>query len=378
VRLSCRVRGVGRLPWPSPEIFFEVPARTLDWLVIRGRADDRHDAFLRALLWAAMGSKSDLVIHGRVSSRLLANLERFQEIACRWWPEYRPVGLRADEELDESAVPEAAERSTALAFSGGLDCIESLVAHKEGLRGRNTRDIAACVFIHGFDIPLDDDAFQRAFARAEAITKHYGTDLVPVRSNLKPLLPAWLTTFVGGISGALSLFERRFATGMLASSNAYEDMNSIPTRVGSTPLTDPLWSSETFRMEHDLAVFRIEKTARLAPLPMVWKQLRVCWEGADRATNCGCCEKCIRQMLCMLACGVTDFSAFAVPLTLARLQAAPAPPPVVQPNWKECHAHAVQQGRGRDEIFVAMKQLIDRATSDGAPPPNATKQRHSR
>jgi hypothetical protein len=371
LRVRGVIRGHPRLPRRGGTFFFDVPAATRDWLAIGGGADDIHDAFLRATIWSAMEAGGDLTVHGRVSRRLLANLERYQEIVCRWWPRYHPVNLRADEEVgDEDAARAVAgggarRASAVLAFSGGLDSVESLAAHKGGRRGRNSLDIAACVFVHGFDIPLDDGAFGAALARARTLTDRYSTELLAVRSNLKRLLPLWETTFSAGISAVLSLFERRFGMGLLAASSAYENVHWIASEDGSTPWSDPLLSSATFSVVPDLAVTRVEKTERLAGDATVWRNLRVCWEGDDRSGNCGRCEKCVRQMLCMRACGVTEFSAFAAPLTPAVVLATQLPMTVVVEEWRRCYEHACAGGRGDDPIFLAAKHVID-AASRGA------------
>jgi hypothetical protein len=368
LRIGGRIRGHPRLLRRNGLFFFDVPERTLEWLAIRGRADDIHDAFLRATIWSAMEAGGELTIHGRVSARLLANMERYQDIVCRWWPQYRPVRLRADEEIaDEAAAAAiggdpARKGSAVLAYSGGLDSTESLVAHTEGWRGRNTLKIGACVFVHGFDLPLHDDAFQGACRRARAVTDHYSTELVAVRSNLKYLLPLWETTFSAGISAVLSLFERRFQVGLLAASTAYENVHWIESGDGSTPWSDPLFSSATFRVVPDLAGTRVEKTERLAGDELVWQNLRVCWEGEDLSTNCGRCEKCVRQMLCMLACGIEDFTAFERPLAPAVVLATNLPMTVVVEEWRRCYERALERELDRDGVFLVMKEVLDRAS----------------
>ncbi len=365
VRIQGRVGGHPRSAGRNGVFFFEVPPRCREWLAIRGRSDDLHDAFLRATIWSAMEAGGSLTVHGRVSRTLLANLERYQEIVCRWWPKYRPVVLRADEEVgDEQAPPGTCAGRAApavLAYSGGLDGTESLFAHKGGLRGRNTLDVQACVFVHGFDIPLRDPAFGGAAARARALVESFSTELVLVRSNLKEMLPLWETTFSAGIAAVLSLFERRFAVGLLAASTAYENTHWIGSEDGSTPWSDPLLSSATFRLVPDLAVTRVEKTERLAREERVWRSLRVCWEGGDPSTNCGRCEKCVRQMLCMRASGVRDFSAFERPLTPAAVRATEVSMPVVVEEWRRCYERAVERGVAGDAVFVAMKEVLERA-----------------
>lgn len=367
LRIAGRISGHPRLLRRNGLFYFDVPEKTVEWLAVRGRSDDIHDAFLRATIWSAMEAGGELTVHGRVSTRLLANLERYQEIVCRWWPTYRPVRLRADEEVGDEAAAAAVAGdpgrtgSAVLAYSGGLDSTESLVAHTEGWRGRNTLKIDACVFVHGFDIPLHDDAFQGAYRRARAITDHYSTGLVAVRSNLKYVLPLWETTYSAALAAVLSLFERRFGVGVLTAANGYDNMLWVESDNGSTPWSDPLFSSGTFGVVPDLAVSRVEKVARLAGHAVVWQNVRVCWQGDDLSTNCGRCEKCVRQMLCMRACGVEDFSAFRAPLTPSAVLAVKPSMPVVLWGWQRYYEHALRRGLGDDGVFVAMRQVLDNA-----------------
>ena len=238
------------------------------------------------------------------------------------------------------------------------------MAHKLGKRRRNTIDIGAAVFVHGFDIPCDDPAFAAAFQRAKRITDQFDTELIQVRSNLKQLLPLWTTTFSAAVSAVLSLLEWRFSAGLIAASIAYENMHWVASHDGSTPLTDGLLSSTRFLVVPDLARTRVEKTSTLADCG-IWPHLRVCWQGDEASTNCGTCEKCVRQMLCMMASGLHDFSAFETPLTPESVLATELPMEVVTEEWNACYDYAYTRGLTDQPTFVAMKEVLDR-TAFGA------------
>ena len=75
--------------------------------------------------------------------------------------------------------------------------------------------------------------------------------------------------------------------------------------VDLAPLTDPLLSSESFRIVHDGAGFtRMEKIETIAEWPEAFAGLRVCWAGRQRDRNCGRCSKCVRTILAIRAVGL--------------------------------------------------------------------------
>lgn len=338
-------------------VWFEVPDRLAAWLPLRGDAVDRHDLWLRACIFPAMESGRDLVIHGNVSAALLANIEVYQSIISDWWPQYRMVNVSADREITEA--PAAAPAEAVLTFSGGLDSIHTLYCHQQGLRGRNSRRIPLCVFVHGYDIPLRDAAFQGAYGRAERIVRSLGSELVSVRTNLRSLLPSWPESYPTALAAVLSLFGRRFAEGLVASSVNYRNDYLHEGGYGSSPTSDWLLSSHDFRITHDVAnATRVQKTEVLCHCATACAELRVCWAGADLSTNCGRCPKCLWQMLCMRAIGLTDFRAFQRALCAEQVAAMPIPSRVHWEDLRMCWEHARQTGRDGLAEFVALRSVL--------------------
>ncbi len=339
-------------------VYFEVPDRLAAWTPLQGAADDRHDIWLRAAIFPAMESGRDLVIHGNVSAALLANIEVYQRIICDWWPNrYRVVDVSADRELTDA--PSAAPAEAVLAFSGGLDSIHALYCHQHRLRGRNSRRIPLCVFVHGYDIPVMDDAFQGAFQRAERVVTSLGSELVPVRTNLRTLLPPWPESYPTALAAVLSLFGRRFSEGLVASAANYRNACAYEGGYGSSAVSDWLLSSHDFRITHDVAdATRVQKTEVLHHCETARAELRVCWAGADLSTNCGCCSKCLWQMLCMRAVGLTDFRAFQQALCPDRVAAMRIPSRYHWLDLQACWEHARQAGRGRLAEFEALRRVL--------------------
>ena len=361
VILRARIHGHPHWRKRNGILWFEVPAELSDWLVIQGKSDDLHDPLVRAAIFPAMEAGGKLRIHGNVSASLLANLEVFQEILTCWMPEsFRPVEMWADQEVAISQDRlNRRSNGALLAFSGGMDSIHALYSHQRGLRGRNTLHISHCLFVHGFDIPLRDGCVRQAFQHARQLAEALESRLIPVRTNLKRLLPAWPFTFSAAVAALLSLFERQYATGLIASSVTYQNPFRIIPDIAFMPLSDPRLSSDTFRIEHDANhKSRVEKCEIFREFPMAAKRVRVCWSGEDLSRNCGRCEKCLRQMLCMKAVGVDDLSAFQAPLSAQSILALGKEIVPWLEEWKACYAEGERNGLAQSAPFAAIRDLL--------------------
>ena len=366
-RYTIRAKWSGHPHWRKRNgiVFFDLPEALAAEALACDQLDARHDLWLRAAIFPAMEAGHDLYIHGAVSRALLANLEIYQCMIADWWPEkYRVVGLRADQEI-EGPAPSAATEAV-LTFSGGLDSIFSLHAHQRQLRGRNSRHIAWCVLVHGYDIPLTDNAFDGAFVRAQQIVESLGSRLIPVRTNLRRHLPAWPESYATALAAALSLFAGRYAEGVVASSVNYRNDHLHEEGYGSSPSSDWLLSGHDFRIVHDLAnASRAEKTHVLCDWEEARRNVRVCWSGADLSTNCGVCSKCVWQMLCLLANGIEDYRAFAEPLTTERVATMSIPSSVHRRDLEACLEYATRNGHGDRPELVALRQVLT-ASHDSA------------
>ena len=263
-----------------------------------------------ASIFFAMRYGNRLIAHGPVSKELLKNLDRFQDVWTFWQADlYNKVELVAEEEL-ESAAP--VNEQALVGFSGGVDSCFTMHRHLEGLCGRQTEEIGAALMIHGFDVPLEmADVFSTAAESAESLLSPRGVPLLRLASNWRQIMQdlqiTWEDSHGAALIACLSLFQNGFGTGLLASTLEYHPL--IPW--GSSPLTDPLLSSDRFRIVHDGADYpRQRKLPILATWPKALDHLRVCWEHPELAGNCCECEKCIRTMLGFRVMGMPLPSAF--------------------------------------------------------------------
>jgi hypothetical protein len=130
-----------------------------------------------------------------------------------------------------------------------------------------------------------------------------GIGLYRVATNFKELSVFWPHAFGTGVASVLSLFQRRYGTGLIAQGVPYGSYRNLVE--GSNPLTDPLLSSDAFHIIPDGSGFqRWEKIRAISGWPEGVEDLRVCWEGERKDSNCCDCEKCIRNILTFRALGL--------------------------------------------------------------------------
>lgn len=274
--------------------------------------DNNCDSYLLGILLLAMQQSANIVVHGSVSKRLLANLTELQYIWNRWCPEtYSLVEIIVDDVRESEIQADGA----IFAFSGGVDAQFTAYRHAKGLAGYCTQQNKAAVLVHGFDISLTDtEGLSGAATKAIETLDSIGIDLLVVKTNLKDFREMnWGYSHGFAIASVLSGLSMYAGAGMIGSGEPYE---ALETPWGSHPMTDPLLSSGSFRIIHDGAGFsRSEKVKFLSDWAVGMKNLRVCWEGELKGSNCGKCEKCVRTRLNFLLAGIPNPKCFDTPLT---------------------------------------------------------------
>lgn len=271
------------------------------------------DPFVVATIFTGMATGLDLRVHGEVSPSLLRNLEEFQTIWKCWRPEaYEKIEIIADIEREQPRSEDSA--GDIMAFSGGVDSSFTALSHITGSRGGLNRQVKAGVLIQSSAPPFAaNDLFKPPYKNLAAMLAKFGIKLIPIVTNAYDTFhpnnfPRLSNSrklqdhFTPVTISCLMLFQETYRVGLLASSEPYE---ALVTPWSSHPLTDPLLSSNSFKIIHDGAEFnRTQKVSFLANFPELLPVLRVCWRKDQGENNCGRCSKCIRTILNFRSVGV--------------------------------------------------------------------------
>jgi len=283
------------------QVWYRLPA---------GAVASSGETILASTLFPAMREERSLQIGTPVSPRLLRNASAIQEIFRTWDLRAKQVNIDATPRVIAGS---SASPGVGCFFTGGLDSFYTALKHKQ--------EITHLVFVHGFDVAINDLPLRAKVSASlrEAAAK-LQKPLIEVETNLREfsdLYVNWDFYHGAALAAVGHLLSSRLCKMFIAASRSYVDL--IP--LGSHPLLDPLWSTETMEFVHDgCEATRIEKAAAIASDDMALKHLRVCWENRGGAYNCGRCEKCLRTMACLRTVGVLErCSTFESPLNLKAL-----------------------------------------------------------
>ncbi|GAA3672481.1 hypothetical protein GCM10023081_08530 [Arthrobacter ginkgonis] len=263
------------------------------------------DPFLLGSLLLLMEAGHAVHVHGEVTQRLLRNLHELQAAWAKWKPEkYVLVEISADSVVDRRPSSTAAIS----AFSGGVDASYTVQMNLRG-RPNASHDLRAVVFVHGFDIPLENESdYLGARDRGEKLLAGTGLKTLGLRTNVRSLGQDWEDSFGLAVASCLTAYQGEYGVGLIGSGHAYDD---IVLGWGSSPVTDHLYGTGQMDIWHDGAgAARTDKMASLASWPEALQYLRVCWQGKRGDRNCGRCEKCVRTFLNFKAVGVDSFECF--------------------------------------------------------------------
>lgn len=251
-----------------------------------------NEAFGAALLVPAMHAGRSLHLEAPACDVWSGNLgdlaAAFREL---WYPSVQPPHVVPARHRGPRGT------ATALCFSGGVDAFHTLLA------GSRPVDLLATVI--GYDMKLRERSRAIAVERlVREVAAATGLRGVVVATNLRqhPLLKTapWVRAFGGPLAAIGHLLAGEVGRLLMSS----DGLGFEHPEVGSRPGTDPLHSSAALAVEHVAArVTRLEKIRRISGEPLVQRHLRVCWKNEGDRLNCGRCEKCVRTMLSLEACG---------------------------------------------------------------------------
>ena len=280
----------------------------------------RADGFAVALLHLAMAIGEDMEIRGEVCPRLLSGLAPYQERFAAWFPgRLRRVAV---EPSRASPPPRRADGRVGQAFSGGVDSFFTLRERAPRLAAPGVEPVSRAVLVHGFDVPLTDDAgFRSLEAAYRPMLRELGVELVAARTNLRALTrPAvsWEISHGAALAFAALAFGGGFRAFLIPATQACDEL--LPW--GSDPRVDPLLSTAATEIVHAGAERdRVEKLLAIADWEPARRGLRVCWERPRGLVNCCRCSKCLRTMAALTLAGALDrFPTFPLPYDRRRLR----------------------------------------------------------
>jgi hypothetical protein len=308
-------------------------------------ATDDATAFLAVALPLAMRRGEDLEVHGPVSPRFLGALEALQECYAQWHPGMRVAAV--------TASPGAARAGTGggrgVFLSRGVDSL--FAAARDGDR------LTAAVHASGLEPLHDTRVRDREAELAARAAEDLGLESVTVLTNVRelsdPVFPNWEDFVAPGLAFCAHTLAGGLRSMLVASADSYATVEPC----GTSPLLDPLYSSDAMTIEHaPITHSRLRKVAWFAAeRPDLLAHLKVCY-SENRTDNCGRCGKCTITMGALVAAGALDRA--------TQFEAAPDPASLKELRMRSLNARlewtelADALGAG-DPLAVAIRQRLE-------------------
>jgi hypothetical protein len=305
--------------------------------------------FFAVALIPAMRRGFPLRIEGRISPRVLRGADRVQQTMSVWNEDLHIVDVQAREVVSAKRKSDAAVGAF---FSGGVDSFYTIQKHRD--------QITHLIFVHGFDIPLEDAAFREHVAAAlRRAAQELRLEFVEIETNVRRFAApyaSWGRDYHGSAMAAVALLlAPRFRKIYIPGSYSYAFLFPY----GSHPGLDPLWSSESLELMHDgCEATRFEKVEALASWETALQTLRVCWQLKDGLYNCCECRKCLWTMAFLRACGALERAVtFDRPLDLAALRRSPPEQQDERARFVQALA-AIERRGGDPELSEALRSAL--------------------
>ena len=317
-------------------------------------SDATAESLLLLALPAAMRRGEPLRIEAQVSSKLLEQLPKIQDIYHCWEPTLRQVEVIATARPTVSTLiqsPQSTQPKTAIAFTGGVDSFYSAIRSPD----------AALVYVHGLDVPLGNHNLRKQVSnKLNWAASELGRPLLEMETNLREFSDRyldWHLAIGGALAACALLLSRHVSAFGIPAGQSYASL--LPD--GAHPVLNPLFGTEKVTFETiGCEARRIDKIAAIAPSPTAQRALRVCWENRGDAYNCGVCEKCLRTMTALEIFGAMhQFTTFEVPLNYERLSRTVAKYPELDIFTRENLAAARSQGAS-PTLIRSLERSLDR------------------
>lgn len=314
--------------------------------------------FACTTLLLAMRHGEDLEVDGPVAPALLERLPRIVDLYATWDPRLYRTRVHAPR------GPERPARAAGIGsfFSRGVDSLYS-AATPRGLPGPLTH----LVFCDRLE-PMHGPAVRAEEIRlAGEAAAALGLPLVVIESNVRELTDPVVRDWEDMAGAGLSFLANSLAGGL---GHVFIPSSDGPLTIGpngTSPLLDPLFSTDAVAVEHDTPCTRTAKVAWLArERPDVLPWLKVCFQE-NRPDNCGRCGKCLLTMLALEAAGVRDRAAgFPAEIDLGALGEVSPTQLNSRLDFEEAHA-ALEAAGAPAELLAASAAVVERGRAADPP-----------
>ena len=265
---------------------------------------DRSDAFIMAMLPAAMRGRHDIECETAASARLCYQLENIliPSLASAGTL-YHPIKILA---------PRTSEKvhnlgAVGTGFSSGVDSLYSIMTHGEDSEFPLTH---IAVFNSGvFEGAAFRSAFERSAANAELFAKENNLQAVGLDSNLAEILPERFLDVYTFRNLACAMALQGLLSVYLLSSSLDIASFCFDLREASSYDLLTIHSSKTESLSVYLSgcqVKRVAKIREMSKWPPSYSWMHPCFKGASKTKNCGRCKKCVRDLVALYALDALD------------------------------------------------------------------------
>jgi hypothetical protein len=296
------------------ELWFSVPKKYEE-----GICKDQYDSFLVGMLYPAMELGENILIKGKVSSKLLFNINNYIiPLICSFSNKVKKIKVEAE----EISYKNYAGTGVGTGFSGGVDSFSTVYDHYE-LEKDKKHKINSFLFLNVGSHGNGDEKevyskFMKRYDFLKKFPEEIGLEFIPVNSNLYKFHP-WghqLTHTLTSVSGILILQKKYckyyYASAGLSYIESFKFFEEwLEHDIGIfDPILLSLLSTESLELVSDgIQYTRVEKVKNIINYEPVSRYLNVCVSGEDTHENCSVCSKCCRTLMTLDSLGkIEEFS----------------------------------------------------------------------
>ncbi len=265
---------------------------------------DRCDAFLPALLFAAVSSKSDIYSDLPISKDLYLQVTQHIIPQLAKLLNMPQISLH----VDTTDVPIKNKGMVGTGFSKGVDSLYTIMCHTDKTKEYFPR-LTHTVVIHNgvFEGENKNTIAKNLYEDAKKFSLEHNLKSIFISSNIDEILPEnYLEVVSFRIVSSILLLQKLFKIYLYSSGHGFEDFEYTRKSTGEQELylTHYLSTSCTKFISFGGGVRRIDKIKSLCSYKPAYDILHPCFVSFDK--NCGHCKKCRRDTVTLIALNQID------------------------------------------------------------------------